>query len=99
MAAETRSGGAQLQGAQLDAKGRLIYASAVTIPIEIEMPSWTNVGSLCSTIQNDWSSFLSKVSAHEQQHFNFIQTGFADYGKKIIGKTVQQANKILSNGD
>ena len=60
------------------------------------MSSWTNVGTLCSAIQNEWSSFLSKVSAHEQQHVNFIQTGFAGYGDKIVGKTLDQAVKIFN---
>jgi predicted secreted Zn-dependent protease len=58
------------------------------------MPIWTNVGTLCPAIQNEWTDFLSKVSAHEQQHVNFIQTGFADYGDKIIGKTLLQAKAI-----
>jgi hypothetical protein len=93
-AAETRSGEPQLSGYQLDSKGRIICASAVIIPIEKEMPIWTNVGTLCPAIQNEWTDFLSKVSAHEQQHVNFIQTGFADYGDKIIGKTLLQAKAI-----
>jgi predicted secreted Zn-dependent protease len=92
-AAQTSSGLPQLTGAQYDDKGRLTCATSVTIPITIEYPDWTNVGSLCAAIQQEWSQYLNRVLAAEQEHVNIIEQGYAGFGDKIVGKTIDQAGK------
>jgi hypothetical protein len=48
LAAETRSGIPQLTSdVEFDERGHIKCATSVTIPIEIETPIWTNIGSLC----------------------------------------------------
>lgn len=76
---------------ELDEKGRIICAAALTQQVTVQLPVWTNVGSKCTAIQNEWSFFLLAVQSYEQEHVDLVKQTLEKLARLIIDKTPQGA--------
>lgn len=83
-------------GIKLDENGRIVCVAALTQQVTVQLPVWTNIGTLCAPIQDEWSKrFLPAVTGYEQEHVDLVKKTLDDFAKKIIGKTAQEANNLL----
>jgi Bacterial protein of unknown function (DUF922) len=69
-------------GTEFDEKGLIVCATALTQQVTVQLPVWTNIGSTCTAIQNEWSLFLLAVQSYEQEHVNLVKQTLENLAKK-----------------
>jgi hypothetical protein len=81
----------------LDNKGKVGCKSKVTVLVTTEMPRWNDVKRLDPIVQEEWKRFLAALRVHEHVHTKLFHDQFKGIATKIIGKTLDEAIKILED--
>ena len=67
----------------------------VRFEVTAHYPDWKNVKNQCKDVRDHWNNFMKSTAVHEDGHIKHAQEFFEELAKELIGKTKDEANKII----
>lgn len=77
--------------------GDLVSSVAVTVEMQVTLPSWVDYDSTSESEKTEWDRFCGALRTHEEGHIEIVQRNLSGVDALMVGKSVEDAVQAWEN--